>query len=883
MYGFYLVLFLTIALFEKASCGVSISFCNPTTTGLFPFPGNCTKYISCNQGVTTIFSCTHGSTFNQELNRCDYEQRPDNCQNSIGSLKDLRIFCPKGSSNSFPHPFDCKKYIACSHGLTYNMNCSDGTVYSSMKSICDWRYNVPGCYGNLGDGVTLRGDVILSSINLDTGSMSFETIKYVGNEHQTNQNHPLHETNKPSLGNNQPSLQPVNYNNHSTNKPIHYNPEQQPNYSIQNGYANGNQQYNHQTNYGNQQIISNENYSANGPTYHQPGKPSSNLVHSPTINQNPPLNYPTTPNTHLQPVQNENYGVNIPPYHQSPLNHGYYSTPNKYPNQNQATGYQTDSKHNQDSSIYKLNTPTKTTPAQSNSQPIIFPTEKPTTEEDKDLDIDIRMIDDKLNDRSISKIRRNGRADTVLSFDQVLAINNLTESKKVFNKLNEDKDHIELSSELHARIVNSPNNWFNGKPLEPIDNHIDGSRATEQVNDGKLVRFKEEIESVSFITTKAPSTKIIVENSPSINVLNYNYIEDNGNGSVQIDQDYSKIRNHTVRSRMNNNNVRKSREIQQLNHESTGLRTLFSDNSTDDTFLSTLFVTQFKSNNNSQHIKVINQLSGQVLRLRGGSSAHHGYVEIRGIGFVGQCDNTWNLKRAHKICKYLGYKRGAKIIWKGQSNDTELPLSSLESDVFCQDEQSEFHVCKLKTNSECSIERNTIGVECMLDSSAYCSTDDVPFHKNCYHLVNSSLDLSHDDAIQYCSSRNSSLLYITAQDENDFISEWLTQKYPQVESIMTAGIGFTTMARTIWVWQDSAKSFFNFMKWWPGWKNEKTLPPSAKSSASCIVMKNKFPCYDQPNLNCRTNGYFFWDVEDCTSSMKGNYYICKRPYNNISL
>lgn len=51
----------------------------------------------------------------------------------------------------------------------------------------------------------------------------------------------------------------------------------------------------------------------------------------------------------------------------------------------------------------------------------------------------------------------------------------------------------------------------------------------------------------------------------------------------------------------------------------------------------------------------------QVVRLRGGSGPHDGYVEVQGVnpGWGIVCDkrNGWSLKEAHVVCKQLGYTR----------------------------------------------------------------------------------------------------------------------------------------------------------------------------------------------------------------------------------
>lgn len=73
-----------------------------------------------------------------------------------------------------------------------------------------------------------------------------------------------------------------------------------------------------------------------------------------------------------------------------------------------------------------------------------------------------------------------------------------------------------------------------------------------------------------------------------------------------------------------------------------------------------------------------------------------------------------------------------------------------------------------------------------------------------------------------------------------------------------------------------------FTKWWPGWMEDKQLPPWVGSRPACIIMKRKFPCHNHPDSICVAD-YFFWDIEDCATSVKGHSYICKRPYDDIGM
>ena len=93
---------------------------------------------------------------------------------------------------------------------------------------------------------------------------------------------------------------------------------------------------------------------------------------------------------------------------------------------------------------------------------------------------------------------------------------------------------------------------------------------------------------------------------------------------------------------------------------------------------------------------------------------------------------------------------------------------------------------------------------------AHCREDETPHEGQCYHLAEPENGMDHQEALDYCTRRQSRLLDITSQAENDFISEWVLQTRPEVASIMTSGVGFTTMNRTLWLWGDSSHAKFRY-------------------------------------------------------------------------
>lgn len=119
-------------------------------------------------------------------------------------------------------------------------------------------------------------------------------------------------------------------------------------------------------------------------------------------------------------------------------------------------------------------------------------------------------------------------------------------------------------------------------------------------------------------------------------------------------------------------------------------------------------------------------------------------------------------------------------------------------------------ISRFTHNQECQVIRDAIGVRCAPNRMAHCRKDEVPHNGHCYHLAHPDSGLNHAEALDHCTRRNARLIDIASQAENNFVSELLLQSYPEVNSIMTSGFGFTTMNRTLWLWADSARTKFKY-------------------------------------------------------------------------
>jgi hypothetical protein len=101
-------------------------------------------------------------------------------------------------------------------------------------------------------------------------------------------------------------------------------------------------------------------------------------------------------------------------------------------------------------------------------------------------------------------------------------------------------------------------------------------------------------------------------------------------------------------------------------------------------------------------------------------------------------------------------------------------------------------------------------VRCNPNRIAHCRKDETPHEGHCYHLAGPASGLNHDEAMEHCGRRQARLIDITSQAENNFVSEWLSQSYPEVSTVMTSGLGFSAMNRPLWLWGDSAQAKFKY-------------------------------------------------------------------------
>ncbi|CAL7933954.1 unnamed protein product [Xylocopa violacea] len=840
--------------------------CPPHVTGLVAHPSDCTKFLQCVNGGTFIMDCGPGTVFNPAISVCDWPNNVRGCEDALKSEEEIttplippdyedfgngrlhhehqpakKIACPAFYTGLLPHPDTCTKFLQCANGGTFIMDCGPGTAFNPLISVCDWPYNVPSCKKD-------------KSQNKQPSVVPTTTLRPWPIDPRI-----WHQSNHTSQDHYRPSYRP--YTDRPVSTTIHpetnwdllrptwrpswiaplwttpsppSNQHKEPNTNY--GSSDGQQQYHHhhkwhQTpgsrhpepqwphNHGTNQDSNYDGryYHHHHHFHHSNGQPYDS-------NKNTETQQPAPPYGQTHP-QAPSQGTEGGPWHSTPGFQGHHFHPH---------GIHHDHWHFGDSGQQTQQPPFDKTedgspPGQTNPQQ---PNQRNDGEtwgtnvgDHKNPNLHLHGNSNKPPSGPEQRSEDSGQETQQPSFDQTDEQENTSDGKIVFpENSNGGEDNIALNGRGGQELPPDRQNYGRtGEMLPPAGNTNDRRNYTRPVDENLNVQTAQNrTRSIDPLMGYTPNT--------------WNQLGPN----------------------------------RRWNQEEPPFPSYY--------------VPPVEPIDHSKKVRLPTPISGQIVRLRGGSGPHDGYVEVQGMnpgwGIVCDRKNSWTLKEAHVVCKQLGYVRGAEMAWQGRNTRNGVPTWIAANSVSCQGNEAKFQSCKFTHEQQCRVERDAVGVRCVLNRFAHCRKDEIPYEGQCYHLADPESGLNHAEALDYCSRRQSRLIDITSQGENDFISEWLVQTQPEVASIMTSGVGFTTMNRTLWLWEDSSKAKFRFAKWWPGWMEDKKHPPFVGSRPLCVVMKRKFPCHERPDSICVAD-YFFWDTEDCASSGKGHSYICKRPYNDI--
>nr|XP_040232865.2 multiple epidermal growth factor-like domains protein 6 [Anopheles coluzzii] len=106
--------------------------CQNRPDGVLPHPTNCTSFLECNNGQTTISECSRGEVFDQTLERC-VAGNTETCVRIDNVCRD------KADGTVLAHPNECDLFILCQGGQEVANLCPSGEILNVQAQFC-----VPG-------------------------------------------------------------------------------------------------------------------------------------------------------------------------------------------------------------------------------------------------------------------------------------------------------------------------------------------------------------------------------------------------------------------------------------------------------------------------------------------------------------------------------------------------------------------------------------------------------------------------------------------------------------------------------------------------------------------------------------------------------------------
>ncbi|XP_005103175.1 chondroitin proteoglycan 2 [Aplysia californica] len=112
-------------------------------------PYDCTQYVECSNGATTVMGCQNGLFYNPALKTCS---TTNTCLQYIFQPPTLPIAYPSNFDNYcsvnnlangiHPDPYSCVSYVECTFGRTNHMPCPTGLSFDRNLLVCDDKQNI---------------------------------------------------------------------------------------------------------------------------------------------------------------------------------------------------------------------------------------------------------------------------------------------------------------------------------------------------------------------------------------------------------------------------------------------------------------------------------------------------------------------------------------------------------------------------------------------------------------------------------------------------------------------------------------------------------------------------------------------------------------------
>ncbi|CAF0920315.1 unnamed protein product [Brachionus calyciflorus] len=97
-----------------------------------PVPNDCTKFYRCANGVLSVFQCSSGLLFDNNLKVCNWPNQVTTC-----NTNQLQKSCTAANDLTRVEN-DCSKYYRCSNGVLSVQSCQSGLYFDTTTKTCNW-------------------------------------------------------------------------------------------------------------------------------------------------------------------------------------------------------------------------------------------------------------------------------------------------------------------------------------------------------------------------------------------------------------------------------------------------------------------------------------------------------------------------------------------------------------------------------------------------------------------------------------------------------------------------------------------------------------------------------------------------------------------------
>uniref|UniRef100_A0AAG5DH83 Chitin-binding type-2 domain-containing protein n=1 Tax=Anopheles atroparvus TaxID=41427 RepID=A0AAG5DH83_ANOAO len=112
------------------TCTPAVDVCRGVANDLRPHPNECHLFVFCSLGEASVLICPPGEIFRPDIRFCVPGNR-DTCQ-----FSPVETACVGRPPGVVPHPDSCELFLSCNNGVSTVMSCPGGTIFNPQTGNC---------------------------------------------------------------------------------------------------------------------------------------------------------------------------------------------------------------------------------------------------------------------------------------------------------------------------------------------------------------------------------------------------------------------------------------------------------------------------------------------------------------------------------------------------------------------------------------------------------------------------------------------------------------------------------------------------------------------------------------------------------------------------